>query len=97
MHYTATHALCLIIFVRSFVIYRDPLVTEARRARGVLTRLKERVDEVLVELPDYPLLKQVCIITKYILSFLAASCMIFNYNRYCLLLIKSSPWTFSVP
>ena len=69
----------MVKFFRSFVIYRDPLVSEARRARVVLIKLKERVNEVLVELPDYPLLKQVSnIITN----------LYYSFSRYYLLLIK---------
>ncbi|XP_019859132.1 PREDICTED: midasin-like [Amphimedon queenslandica] len=53
---------------KSFVIYRDPLVSEARRARVVLIKLKERVRKVLVELPDYPLLKQILFAVDQVLS-----------------------------
>uniref|UniRef100_A0A1X7TI19 Midasin n=1 Tax=Amphimedon queenslandica TaxID=400682 RepID=A0A1X7TI19_AMPQE len=53
---------------KSFIIYCDPLVSEARRARVVLIKLKERVREVLVELPDYPLLKQILFAVDQVLS-----------------------------
>ena len=69
----------MVKFCRSFVIYRDPLVSEARRACVVLIKLKERVNEVLVELPDYPLLKQV--------SNIIAN-LYYSFSRYYLLLIK---------
>ena len=46
---------------RCFDIYHDSMVHEAKRVLPVLRSLVRRVEEVLVEWPDYPVLVQVFI------------------------------------
>ena len=51
----------IICSCRCFDIYHDSMVHEAKRVLPVLTSLVKRVEEVLVEWPDYPVLVQVFI------------------------------------
>lgn len=51
--------LCTCVSYRQFNIYCDSCVAEAKTAWPVIQELVHRVQEVLVELPDYPVLKQV--------------------------------------
>ena len=44
---------------RCFDIYHDPVIHEAKRALPLLLSLVERVEQVLIEWPDYPVLLQV--------------------------------------
>ena len=51
----------IICSYRCFDIYHDSMVHEAKRVLPVLRSLVRRVEEVLVEWPDYPVLVQVFI------------------------------------
>ena len=42
-------------------IYKDPNISEAKRAQPVIKELIKRVQDVLEEWPDYPILIQACI------------------------------------
>ena len=55
------------VIFRQFNIYRDSCVAEAKKAWPVIQELVHRIQEVLVELPDYPVLKQVyhCTLTLF--------------------------------
>lgn len=46
---------------RYFDIYRDPLVSEARKVAPLLQSLVVRVRQVAEEWPDYPVLMQVSV------------------------------------
>ncbi|XP_071957015.1 midasin-like [Antedon mediterranea] len=77
---------------KPFDIYHDAYVSEVVQCRPILDKLTVRIKELLDEWPDHPILKQLILVIRRILSFPVTSPLMKFASGLELLLEKAQEW-----
>ncbi|XP_033116850.1 midasin-like [Anneissia japonica] len=77
---------------KPFDIYHDPYVSEVAQCRPILEKFTVHIKELLKDWPDHPILKQMALIIKRILSFPVTSSLMKFASGLELLLEKAQEW-----